>query len=322
VVLPHVDDWFRRRTTVASDWPVEDLLRAKGSQRVSVVLPALDEAETVGAIVRTVRLELVEVGLVEEILVVDSGSADATGAIASAEGAKVVHRDEVLPEVPSVAGKGESLWRSLAATSGDIVVFVDADLTSFTSAYVSGLLGPLLTDPGTAFVKATYDRPLHEGGVVHPAGGGRVTELLARPLLNMYWPELAGFVQPLAGEYSARRELLEALPFACGYGVELALLIDTLSAVGLDAMAQVDVGERRHRHHGDQRLGRMAGEILAVAMARRDQGTPASPQTLTQFERAHGVYQAVTHDVSTVELPPMRSIASYAARSSGSPSRE
>ena len=174
----------------------------------------------------------------------------------------------MLPTVPSVPGKGEALWRSLAATTGDIVVFVDADLLAFHSDYVTGLIGPLLTDPSVHFVKAMYDRPLADGAVVHAGGGGRVTELVARPLLNLHWPQLAGFVQPLAGEYAARRHLLERLPFATGYGVEIGLLIDALNTAGLDAMAQVDLGERRHRHHDDLRLGRMAAEIWQTALAR------------------------------------------------------
>ena len=160
------------------------------------------------------------------------------------------------------------MWRSLAATDGDVVVFVDADLQSFTPAYVTGLLGPLLTDDRVQLVKAVYERPLVEGSTVVTAGGGRVTELVARPLLNLLWPELAGVVQPLAGEYAARRSLLEQLPFPCGYGVELALLVDTLDLVGLDAIAQVDLGVRVHRHHDERRLGRMSAEILRTALDR------------------------------------------------------
>lgn len=304
--------WFARRSSRAADWPVDLLAAAKGDTSVSVVLPALDEESTVGAIVETIRTRLVDVPrpLVDELVVLDSGSTDATSAVARAAGARVVHRDEVLPDVPSVTGKGEALWRSLAATSGDLVVFVDADLTSFEACFVTGLLGPLLTDPSIAFVKAMYDRPLASGEVVHPAGGGRVTELVARPLLNLHWPQLAGFVQPLAGEYAARRTLLERLPFATGYGVEVALLVDTLHAVGLDAMAQVDLGERRHRHHDDLRLGRMAAEIWQTALSRlhREGDAQAVQPTLTQFVRDASDYLPVTHDVTALERPPMLSV--------------
>lgn len=309
---PAVAEWFARRSSRAADWPLEVLRAAKGGTTVSVVLPALNEASTVGAIVDAVRRDLVDGAhpLVDELVVLDSGSTDATARVAADAGAAVVHRDDVLPDVPSVAGKGEALWRSLAATTGDIVVFVDADLIAFHSGFVRGLLGPLLTDPTVEFVKAMYDRPLADGSAVHPAGGGRVTELVARPLLNLHWPQLAGFVQPLAGEYAARRRLLERLPFATGYGVEIALLIDALAEVGLDAMAQVDLGERRHRHHGDLRLGRMAAEIWHTALARlhQDGDVRAVEPTLTQFERDASHYLPVTHDVTALERPPMVSV--------------
>lgn len=307
-----VQAWFARRSSRAADWPA-DLLRAvKGSTTVSVVLPALDEEKTVGGIVDAVRRDLVDVRipLVDEVVVLDSGSTDATAAVARAAGARVVHRDDVLPNVPSVPGKGEALWRSLAATTGDVVVFVDADLLAFHSGFVTGLIGPLLTDPSVDFVKAMYDRPLSEAAAIHPAGGGRVTELVARPLLNLHWPQLAGFVQPLAGEYAARRHLLERLPFATGYGVEIALLIDALDEVGLDAMAQVDLGERRHRHHGDLRLGRMAAEIWQTALARlhQDGDLQAFEPTLTQFVRDASHYLPVTHEVAALERPPLLSV--------------
>lgn len=309
---PAVTEWFERRSSRAADWPLDILRTAKGSTTVSVVLPALDEASTVGSIVDAVRRDLVDTThpLVDELVVLDSGSTDDTAQVAARAGARVVHRDDVLPDVPSVTGKGEALWRSLAATTGDVVVFIDADLTAFRSSFVTGLLGPLLTDPAVQFVKAMYDRPLADGAVVHPAGGGRVTELVARPLLNLHWPQLAGFVQPLAGEYAAHRHLLERLPFATGYGVEIALLIDTVGEVGLDAMAQVDLGERRHRHHGDLRLGRMAAEIWQTALARLHQdGDQQTVQpTLTQFVREASDYLPVTHDVTALERPPMLSV--------------
>ncbi len=309
---PAVQEWFERRSSRAADWPVDQLRAAKGSSTVSVVLPALDEASTVGGIVDTVRRDLMDVAwpLVDEIIVLDSGSTDATAAIARAAGARVVHRDDVLPAVPSVSGKGEALWRSLASTTGDIVVFIDADLLAFRSGYVTGLIGPLLVDPSIHFVKAMYDRPLTDGAVVHPGGGGRVTELVARPLLNLHWPQLAGFVQPLAGEYAARRHLLERLPFATGYGVEIALLIDALNAVGLDAMAQVDLGERRHRHHDDLRLGRMAAEIWQTALARlhQDGDLRTVEPTLTQFVRDASRYVPITHDVAALERPPLLTV--------------
>lgn len=307
-----VADWFARRSSRSADWPADQLRTAKGSTRVSVVLPALDEADTVGAIVTAIRAALVDVAepLVDEVVVVDSGSADATAEFAAEAGATVVGLADVLAELPAVAGKGEALWRSLAATSGDLVVFIDADLVDFDPATVTGLLGPLLTDPGIQLVKATYDRPLADGARVHPAGGGRVTELVARPLLNLHWPQLAGFVQPLAGEYAARRSMLERLPFPTGYGVELGLLVDALDLVGLDALAQVDLGVRRHRHHDDQRIGRMAAEIWQTALARLHRDGPGHPvhPSLVQFERDGDTYRWHSHEVTGLERPPMADV--------------
>ena len=320
-MLEEVERWLAARSSKASDWPLARLLDAKRATgaRISVVLPALDEEETVGAIVATVREDLMEAApLVDELLVVDSGSADRTAENAAAAGAKVLHRDEILPAIPSVRGKGEVLWRSLAATTGDLVCFVDADLQAFSSTVVTGVLGPLLSTEGDPIhlVKAMYDRPLVAGSAVLPAGGGRVTELVARPILNLHWPLLAGFVQPLGGEYAARRTLLERLPFPTGYGVETAMLIDTLALVGLDGMAQVDVGVRLHHHQDDAGLGRMASEIMQVAWERLHRegrivpGEEAvEPNTLmTQFHREAEGFAPRSTDVTVVERPPMRTL--------------
>jgi len=317
---PDVSRWFQRRTSSVDAWPLADLLAAKGETTVSVVLPALDEEATVGDIVAAIRHDLIERHpLIDELVVVDSGSTDRTGEVAAAAGATVVHRDDVLPRIPTVRGKGEVLWRSLFATSGDVVVFVDADLRGFSSSFVTGLLGPLFADPHVALVKGVYDRPLADGETVLPAGGGRVTELVARPLLNLHWPELAGFVQPLAGEYAARRQLLEQLPFPCGYGVELAMLVDALQLVGLDAMAQVDLGVRHHSHQDDAALGRMASEIMQTALRRlhrdgRIRRQAALATTLARFERDGEGFQVVDQDVTTLERPPVSTIREYAYR--------
>jgi len=323
-VLPKVSRWLERRSSIAADWPVQKLAEAKRTaraSRVSVVLPALDEEATVGAIVRIIRAELMERHpIVDELVVVDSGSTDRTAEVAARAGARVVHRDDILPRVPALRGKGEVLWRSLLVTTGDIVCFIDADLRDFSADFVSGVLGPLLTDPSVHLVKAMYDRPLELGDTVVPAGGGRVTELVARPLLNMYWPELAGFVQPLGGEYAVRRGLLERLPFPCGYGVETAMLIDALRLVGLDAMAQVDVGVRRHSHQDDAGLGRMAGEIWQAVLERlhRDGRVPKSAGGLNtvfaQFERDATGFRVRSHDVAARERPPMAGIPEYRTR--------
>jgi glucosyl-3-phosphoglycerate synthase len=307
-VDPTARTWFSRRSSQAADWPVPRLLDNKGETRVSVVLPALNEAATVGRIVARIRRDLVDrVALVDELMVVDSGSTDSTVDVARSAGAEVVRREDVLPEFAIRPGKGEVLWRSLAATTGDVVVFVDSDLSDFTSTFVTGLLGPLLCDPSVQFVKATYDRALQSGETVLPTGGGRVTELVARPLIGLHWPELSGFVQPLGGEYAARRALLESLPFASGYGVEFGLLVDTYRSVGLDAMAQVDLSRRKHRNSDLHKLGRMAAEILQVAESRL--GRPFSDtMDLTQFVRATDGVQVIDTDVSVIDRPQMRSL--------------
>jgi len=312
--------WFDERTSHATDWQASKLVDIKGNTRVSVVLPALNEQDTVGPIVSTIRRRLVERhGLVDELVVMDSGSTDGTYDAAVRAGAKVVRREEVLTDFEPLPGKGEVLWRSLAATTGDILVFVDSDLRDFTTSFVTGLLGPLLTNPVVQLVKATYDRHLSHGETVVPAGGGRVTELVARPFLNMHWPQLAGFVQPLSGEYAARRPLLEQLPFPTGYGVEIGLLVDALRLVGLDGLAQVDLSRRKHRNQEIGKLGRMSSEILQVVLERlRREGRlvlDAPPVTeLVQFERSEEDYLVHSADMAPVERPALVTVPEYRAR--------
>jgi glucosyl-3-phosphoglycerate synthase len=311
-VLEEVERWLSTRSWSVADRPLHRILAAKRTtnQSVSVVLPALNEEETVGDIVAVIRHDLMhQVPLVDEIVVVDSGSTDRTAEVAAAAGARVVHRDAILPRIPAVPGKGEVLWRSLLVTTGDIVCFIDADLREFSSDFVSGIVGPLLTDPDVDLVKGMYDRPLRSAA----GQGGRVTELMARPLLNMHWPQLAGFVQPLGGEYAARRSLLEQLPFPVGYGVELGMLVDALHLVGLDALAQVDVGVRKHRHQDGQALGRMAAAIYRTAQLRLARGHMIRP-ALTQFERSGDGFEPRTYSVDTEERPPMAEIVEYATR--------
>ncbi|MEL5958734.1 glucosyl-3-phosphoglycerate synthase [Streptomyces sp. CLV115] len=313
-MLEEVECWLARRSWSAADRPMDRLLAARSAEAgrgsVSVVLPALNEEATVGEIVATIRRELMEkVRLVDELVVIDSGSTDATAEVAREAGARVVHRDAILPRIPAVPGKGEVLWRSLLVTGGDIVCFIDADLKDFSADFVSGIVGPLLTEPDVQFVKAMYDRPFGDT----TGQGGRVTELVARPLLNLHWPQLAGFVQPLGGEYAVRRSLLERLPFPVGYGVELGLLVDALHTVGLDALAQVDVGVRKHRHQDGQALGRMAAAIYRTAQLRLSRGHLIRP-VLTQFERGENGFVPRTHAVDTEERPPMCEIEEYVSR--------
>ena len=317
---PVVEAWSTFRTSRAQDWPPDRLLQAKGQTTVSVVIPARDEEATVGAIATTIRSALIQaVPLVDEVIVVDSRSADGTAATARAAGAFVVSQDDITQGLPPMHGKGDAMWAGMAAASGDVVVFIDADVDPFDPRFVTGLLGPLLTDPAISFVKGFYHRPLTSGGYSEPDGGGRVTELLARPLLNLFWPALAGFVQPLAGEAAGRREVLDRVPFVSGYGVEIAMLVDLLGLVGLDALAQVDLGERTHRNQGNEALGQMAAQILLTAWSRlvREGRADASnplPSVLTQFRRGgerplpHLGREIVVSEVGIDERPPLMTV--------------
>ena len=261
------DEWLRRRTYLGADYDPERLARAVRRQglSVSVCLPGLNVGETVAPIVAAVWEHLVEgPGLVDEVVVIDSRSSDDTAAAARAAGARVVQDDEVLPGLGPGRGKGEAMWKSLAAVRGDVVVWLDADVAEFDPAFVTGLLGPLVEDPEVGYVKAVYRRALG----ADEDGGGRVTEICARPLINLFYPELAGFAQPLSGEAAGRRELLEAVPFFSGYAVELGLLIDLARHAGLGALAQVDLGSRRHTNQPTVALGAMASTITQAVLRR------------------------------------------------------
>jgi glucosyl-3-phosphoglycerate synthase len=224
----------------------------------SVCIPTRDEAATIGRIVDAV---LPEVG---QVVVVDAGSADGTARIAAEHGAEVYDESELVPEMGPVLGKGDAMWRSLTVLTGDVVCFVDGDSDDFGPHFVRGLIGPLLADPAIQYVKGSYRRPFNGA----PEGGGRVTELTAKPLLGLFYPELAACRQPLAGEIAARRSLLEALPWTTGYGAEIGQLIDVYRKVGIDAMAQVDLDVRRNRHQSLAALGPMASEVAAAVAAR------------------------------------------------------
>lgn len=314
---PRARTWFTERTSSAVDWPLDRVLASKAGERITVIIPARDEQDTIGDIVGAIRRDLMvgPFALVDELLVVDSDSTDDTAEVARSAGARVVATTEVLPEIPTVPGKGEAMWRGLAATTGDIAVFLDADLRSFTTDYVVALLGPMLANPRVHLVKACYDRPLVADGGRRIMGGGRVTELVARPLLNLHWPELAGVAQPLAGEYAVRRDLIESLAIPCGYGVEFAMLVDTHARHGLDAIAQVDLGERLHRHQDDARLGLMAAEIWHVALDRLDpEGRiPRTGDSVAAFAYGTDGVTFTDHLVDVLVRPPLNEVAARTA---------
>ena len=298
------DVWLSSQGWQRPDWTLEDLVAAKHGRTVSVVLPALDEEKTVGAVVRTITPMLG--GLVDELIVLDSGSTDATDARAREAGARVVRREEALPEVAPQPGKGEALWRSLAATTGDIVVFIDSDLIDPDPMFVPRLVGPILTEDGVQLVRGYYRRPLKVGDAEDASGGGRVTELVARPLLAALRPELGCILQPLGGEYAGTRELLTSIPFAPGYGVEIGILIDTYDRFGLEAIAQVNLGVRTHRNRPINELGPMSRQVIATLLTRC--GIADSGVGLTQFFPEGDGYTARTSTVSLEDRPPMNTL--------------
>jgi glucosyl-3-phosphoglycerate synthase len=241
-------------------------------------VPVLDEAETIGAIAGEL-VALRERGAVDQVVVVDGGSRDGTASIAARAGAEVYRQADLLPEFGPVLGKGDGMWRALSVLFGDVVVFVDGDSSDFGPHFVCGLAGPILCGPAPVdFVKGRYRRPFRVGAETLPEGGGRVTELTARPLLELFFPALAAFGQPLAGEFAARRSLLERLPFVTGYGVEVALLIDIYREVGIEAMAEVDLDVRQNRHQPLAALGAMAEAVAAAILARAGHLDPTAEE--------------------------------------------
>jgi glucosyl-3-phosphoglycerate synthase len=272
---------------------------------ISVCLPARNEAATIGAIVS----EAVQLDLVSEVVVLDDGSTDETAAVAAAAGARVVAEASILPETGPGSGKGNAMWKSLHACNGDILCWVDADLRNFRGEYIRRLCAPLLDQPATMFVKAYFTRTF-EGA---PTGGGRVTELVARPLLSLLFPKIADIVQPLGGEYAARRTALEVLPFVEGWGVELGLLVDVVERFGRDAVAQVDLDVREHRNRSLEDLGPQALAVMTIAL-RRASLLPAATASFVEFLRAFPDGTMQVEPVEVRERPPIVTVPAYRAR--------
>ncbi len=316
-MTPH--DWLARRTFHHRQFAdTASLLEQKQRQSltVSVCIPTLNEAATIGPIVETIRKELVEgVPLVDELAVMDSSSTDGTAEAALGAGA-VVHQDrDVRPDLESMSGKGEALWKSLFVLRGDLILWLDADIVNFHPRFVCGPLGPLLANPEVGYVKSFYERPVSEGTSL---GGGRVTELVARPLLNMFWPHLSGLIQPLSGEYAGRRSILEQVPFLTGYGVEIGLIIDVAERFGVEIMAQVDLEDRIHRTRPIGELSRMAFVVLQSALRRlaasgRMEFHSQPGIDLSQFEKEDGEYRVLRTPIDVGERPPAVTVAGYGA---------
>ena len=298
-------EWLARRRYDGRAYDVARLVAAKRDATVSVIVPARDCGDTIGGVLERTVAPCAWAGLVDEVLVVDGSSQDATVRRALAAGVEVRDEGEILAEYGPATGKGDAMWRGLAATGGGIVAFLDADTSDPDPVHLLGLLGPLLEDPGVHLVKGAFDRPFRGGDEAAAHEGGRVTELMARPLLNLHVPALAGFTQPLAGEFGGRRTLFEALPFPAGYGVEVALLIDALRRVGLDGLAESWLGTRQNRHQPLRDLGAMAYAVL-MAVERRVRGDAAAvPAGLVQPWADWAVL-----DVTTDERPPLSLVRS------------
>ena len=318
-----VDKWFVENTFTSAEFANLRALLAQKEKlglRISVGLPTLNEEATIAKVISVIRSRLMErVPLVDELVLIDSDSTDRTREIARGLGVPVHIHQQLLPELGPGRGKGEALWKSLSVLTGDIVVWVDTDVSNFHPKFVYGLLGPLLFRPDIAFTKAFYRRPLDVGGKLQATGGGRVTELAARPILNMFFPELSGMIQPLSGEQAGRRSLLERLPFFTGYGVETGLLIDVLRTAGLKSMAQVDMKQRIHRNQSLLALSKMSFEILQVAMKRLGDGRGErllddANLTMKLISPTAEGFHLEVQDVSVIERPPMITVPSYRER--------
>ncbi len=318
-----VDRWFAESSFHHSEFSdLAHLVRLKERRGVTIsaVLPTLNEAATIGPIVRRARIELMEkVPLIDELLVIDSDSEDETRAIAESEGARVVRHTDVLPRYGSYRGKGEALWKSLYETSGDLVAWSDTDIQDWHPRFFYGTLGPLLTEPRIGYVKAHYQRPIVEGTTLKEGGGGRVTELVARPLINLFFPELSGYIQPLSGEYAGRREHLEQIPFFTGYAVEIGHLIDLAERLGLAGFGQVDLDIRIHRNQELEGLSRMSFVILQAVMKRLQERHRARlfPEIGTSMKLPRSTTNRLSLeviDLADQERPPMIRIPEYAER--------
>jgi glucosyl-3-phosphoglycerate synthase len=316
-----IDDSILKRTWHHSRF--EDIgrlvaLKQQKGLKISLAFPTLNEELTIGKEILVIRTELMDrFPLLDEIAIIDSSSKDKTRKVADRFGARVIVSKNILPKYGSFRGKGENLWKSLYALEGDIIVWVDADISNIAPKFVYGLVGPLLEDDGISYVKAFYERPIRSsGGGIAQSGGGRVTEILVRPLFSLFYPELAFLIQPLSGEYAGRRSLLERLSFSTGYGVELGHLVDICHLAGCGAIAQVDLDMRIHRNQSTAALGKMAYGILNTFFARGEKYSYAKfPRELGSrhiaLERHGSEHRVVKSGISAEERPPMIEIGEY-----------
>ncbi len=299
-----VSSWFHRRRYRAAEFSAAALRAAKGERTVTVIVPTKECGATIEAVVQETVGPLADEGLIDDLVVVDAASSDGTAEAAARAGARVLQQDELNPEVGPAQGKGDAMWRALQATNGDIVCFLDGDTVDPRVEHLQGLIGPMLDDAGVALVKGAFDRPMDAGAVKLPHEGGRVTELMARPLLNLHEPLLAGFSQPLAGEFAGRRDLLESVAFPVGYGVEVAVLIDALRLCGLDALAECHLGSRQNRHQPLRALGEMAYAVLVAVENRLPDRSGFAHGAAGRYLRPWA--DAAVSAIAIQERPPIR----------------
>ena len=318
-----IDEWLRTNTFHHSQfWDLRQLVAEKQKQGlvISLCIPTLNEEQTIGKEVVLFKSELMDrYQLLDEIAVIDSGSTDRTLAVASSFGADTYLSADILPNLGSERGKGENLWKAIYELKGDIIIYVDADIKNIHPRFAYGLVAPLIYRPEIHYVKAFYDRPLVTSKEVRPSGGGRVTEILVRPLFSLFFPQLSALIQPLSGEYAVRRQVLEQLPFPIGYGVETSHLIDIYSELGLQAFAQTDLDQRVHRNQSTHDLGKMAFGILHTFLNRvRSRGIVSELSDLTpilrQFQVHNETYEQVLFEIREQERPPMITIEEYLRR--------
>jgi glucosyl-3-phosphoglycerate synthase len=314
------EKWLSERTFHHSNfWDIRWLVEEKQRQglSISLCLPTLNEEKTIGQEIVILKAELHDrYPLLDEIAVVDSGSTDRTCEIAASFGADVYVAAEQLTEAGSHRGKGENLWKALYLLKGDIIVYIDADIKNIHPRFVYGLVGPLIQNPEIHYVKAFYDRPIAFSGELRPTGGGRVTEILIRPLFSLFYPELTAILQPLSGEYAGRRSILEQIPFPVGYGVETAMLIDIYQRLGMYALAQTDLDRRVHRNQETIALGRMAFGVLRTFMSRLQREglvrlEQELPTVMRQFEISDGKYHQLEYEIEEIERQPIIEVETY-----------
>jgi glucosyl-3-phosphoglycerate synthase len=318
-----IDQWLRANTFHHGEfWDLRKLVEEKQRKnlRISLCIPTLNEEKTIGKEIIVFKSQLIDrYPLLDELAVIDSGSTDRTREVAAAFGATVTLSADILPALGSKRGKGENLWKALYQLDGDIICYVDADIKNIHPRFVTGLVAPLIHRDDVQYVKAFYDRPLAFSQGIRPSGGGRVTEILVRPLFSLFFPELTALIQPLSGEYAVRRGVLEAIPFPIGYGVETSHLIDVYMRHGLDAFAQTDLDQRVHRNQSTLDLGRMSFGILQSFLNRLEAygltgKLPEMANVFRQFQAEGPRYEQVLREIVEEERPPMLTIPEYRAR--------